>query len=131
MLMGLMTDEFLETNPDNPIIHSDYLSTLLRDPTASHLLETLVSRSPPSAFEVLRHTYFMGKLSRLSAHPVANFVVAKVVDRADATQIGEIIDEMEGAWTKVVGGSVLFSRRPEQLFTLVRSLKNWRTQITD
>ncbi|KAG5645777.1 hypothetical protein DXG03_005314 [Asterophora parasitica] len=77
-------------NEANPVVEpSDYLNTLLRDPTSSHLLETIVSRSPEEVFAVLWTTYFKGKLARLAIHPVANFVLAKALDRLSNGQLAE------------------------------------------
>ncbi|KAI9449636.1 hypothetical protein BJY52DRAFT_1359724 [Lactarius psammicola] len=66
---------------------SDYLVTLLRDPTSSHLLETLVSRCPEPLFGILWTT-------KLSVHPVANFVVAKALERAKTEQLSYALSEL-------------------------------------
>lgn len=92
----------LDNAPDQVPTASDYLGTLLRDPTSSHLLETLVARSPPAVFALLYRTYFAGKLGRLAAHPVANFVVARAVRRADEKVLLEAVEELDGALGKVV-----------------------------
>jgi len=81
---------------------SDYLSTLLRDPTSSHLLETLVTRAPDHAFAILWSTYFQGKLARLSGHPVANFVVARAMDRLNVSQLGLACEELKSACGKII-----------------------------
>ncbi|KAF9468782.1 armadillo-type protein [Collybia nuda] len=81
---------------------SDYLNTLLRDPTSSHLLETIVLRSPIDAFAILWSTYFKGKLARLASHPVANFVVAKALERVSVDQLSEACSELEGSWNKMI-----------------------------
>ena len=81
---------------------SDYLTTLLRDPTASHLLETLVRKCPDSASEVLWRTYFSGKLSKLAVHPVAYFVVAKAIERLSSENLASAMKELE-----VVGGKIV------------------------
>ena len=47
--------------------------------------------------------YFDNKLSRLAVHPVANFVVAKSIDRVSADQLKSIIEELGGAWGKIRG----------------------------
>ena len=80
---------------------SDYLTTLLRDPTASHLLETLVRKCPNSASEVLWKTYFSGKLSKLAVHPVANFVVAKAIERLSSENMASAVRELQ-----TVGGKI-------------------------
>ena len=82
---------------------SDYLVTLLRDPTASHLLETIVSRCSDPAFAILWTTYFLGKLARLATHPVANFVVAKAAERFNAAQLKAALEELENSWNKIIG----------------------------
>lgn len=93
----------LDRNPDEQPEASDYLVTLLRDPTASHLLETMVSRCPDPAFTILWTTYFVGKLARLATHPVANFVVAKAAERLNAAQLQAALGELENSWNKVIG----------------------------
>ena len=89
-----------DSNADVP--ESDYLTTLLRDPTASHMLETLIRRSPDRAFNILWRKYFVGKLSKLSVHPVANFVVAKAVERLDVEQLKSAVEEMHSIGGKIV-----------------------------
>jgi nucleolar protein 9 len=87
---------------------SDYLNAVLRDPISSHLLETLVTRSPDNAFAVLWTTYFQNKLMRLARHPVANFVVAKALERVDREQLAEACRELEGTWKDIISKSSLF-----------------------
>lgn len=94
----IITDE----NPSAIIEPSDYVGTLLRDPTSSHLLETLISRSPEHTFNVLWDSYLKGKLARLAVHPVANFVVAKAISRASEEQISNVCEEI-----KPVAGKIL------------------------
>jgi len=81
---------------------SDYLSTFFRDPTSSHLLETVVTRAPDRAFVILWSTYFQGKLARLSAHPVANFVVARAMERVNASQLESACEELRESWGKII-----------------------------
>ncbi|KII96011.1 hypothetical protein PLICRDRAFT_34962 [Plicaturopsis crispa FD-325 SS-3] len=102
VLVGIITSY----HADPPTTHSqsDYLSTLLRDPTASHLLETLVTHSPPPALAILWDTYFAGQLARLSLHPVANFVLARALEHVDADALSEACAEMDkdGAWGRMI-----------------------------
>ncbi|KAI0721971.1 armadillo-type protein [Cerioporus squamosus] len=100
VLVGMITA--LHEDPSAEVPESDYLMTLLRDPTASHLLETLVSRSPGPAFDTLWRTYFSGKLSKLAVHPVANFVVAKGIERLSAEQLAATVEELRGVASKFV-----------------------------
>ncbi|CCM04038.1 uncharacterized protein FIBRA_06196 [Fibroporia radiculosa] len=102
-LVGLIT--LTHEDPSASPEASDYLTTLLRDPTSSHLLETLVRRSPDKVFNILWPTYFSGKLSRLAVHPVANFVVARAIERATVEQLGEICHELEGVAEKIIKAS--------------------------
>lgn len=81
---------------------SDYVGTLLRDPTSSHLLETIVSRSPPRAFDILWDLYFKGMLARLAPHPVANFVVAKALERLSPVQMTDAREELESLWLRMI-----------------------------
>lgn len=87
-------------NEDEPPA-SDYVGTLLRDPTSSHLLETLVARLPARAFDVTWDTYLKGQLSRLAVHPVANFVVAKALERASEEQVRDACGEIEAVGEKI------------------------------
>ncbi|KAH9059317.1 armadillo-type protein [Lactarius vividus] len=80
---------------------SDYLVTLLRDPTSSHLLETLVSRCPEPVFGILWTTYFERNLRKLSIHPVANFVVAKALERAKVEQLSYALNELRDSLGKL------------------------------
>jgi len=84
---------------------SDYVNTLLRDPTSSHLLETVIRSAPDDAFTVLWSTYFSSRLARLAHHPVANFVVAKALERASPEQLGETLQELNGVWHKSISTS--------------------------
>ena len=91
-----------DDDPDAEVPESDYLMTLLRDPTASHLLETLVRRSPDRVFDILWQTYFASKLPRLAVHPVANFVVAKAFERLNADQLAAAVQELQSVAGKIV-----------------------------
>ncbi|KAF8845591.1 ARM repeat-containing protein [Paxillus ammoniavirescens] len=103
VLVGMITA--YHNDPDISPEASDYLVTLLRDPTSSHLLETLVSRCPGRAFNLIWQTYFRDKLARLAFHPVANFVVAKAVERLDSTQLGDALEELKSSLSKMTKSS--------------------------
>ncbi|KAG6885129.1 hypothetical protein C0993_005707 [Termitomyces sp. T159_Od127] len=92
-------------NSGTVIESTDYLNTLLRDPTSSHLLETIVTRAPDKAFVVLWDIYFKGKLHRLANHPVANFVVAKALERVSPEQLSAACEELNGTWNKLMSSS--------------------------
>ncbi|KAI0253125.1 ARM repeat-containing protein [Lactifluus subvellereus] len=80
---------------------SDYLATLLRDPTSSHLLETLVLRCPESIFDILWSTYFERSIRKLAMHPVANFVIAKALERAGPEQLTYALGELRDSLSKL------------------------------
>ncbi|KAG9127153.1 Nucleolar protein 9 [Ceratobasidium sp. 392] len=82
--------------------HSSYVETLLRDPTASHLFETLVRHAPEQTFRTLWSLYFKNKLTKLSSHPVANFVVGKAVLILDTEMLLEAIQEVDGVASKLI-----------------------------
>ncbi|KDQ64985.1 hypothetical protein JAAARDRAFT_28650 [Jaapia argillacea MUCL 33604] len=104
VLVGMVTS--YHASPTTPPQPSDYLLTLLRDPTASHLLETLLTHSPQPIFNLIFSAYFINApsydIKRLAVHPVANFVVAKAVGRAGAEDLGEVCRILEEVGGKVV-----------------------------
>ncbi|KAE9386228.1 ARM repeat-containing protein [Gymnopus androsaceus JB14] len=81
---------------------SDYLGTLFRDPTSSHLLEIIVSRASDKPFALIWNAYLKGKLARLAVHPVSNFVVAKALERASSSQLGDAYAELQDVWEKMI-----------------------------
>ncbi|KAJ7265839.1 armadillo-type protein [Mycena haematopus] len=100
VLVGLISSS--RDNPSEAPPVSDYLNTLLRDPTSSHLLETIVTRCPGPAFSILWTTYFKGNLPRIASHPVANFVLAKALERVSVAQLTEACEELQNVWTKLI-----------------------------
>ncbi|KAI6046465.1 armadillo-type protein [Pisolithus marmoratus] len=103
VLVGMITSSQMaaDTLPEP----SDFLVTLLRDPTSSHLLETLVTRCPDHVFVQLWSVYFQGKLQRLALHPVANFVVSKAIERLDGNQLKDALEELSSSWNKTIQSS--------------------------
>ena len=98
-------------DPSSTSEASDYLGTLLRDPSSSHILEIITSRCPPSAFDKLWAVYFKGALPRLAVHPVANFVLAKALERVSESQLSEVCAELRNTWHKLISklcGAVYF-----------------------
>ena len=79
----------------------------MRDPTSSHLLEVLALCAPPFVFRSIWTTYFVGRLPKLVTHPVANFVVAKAVERLESEEdLRTVWEEMGGisgsGWDKTI-----------------------------
>ncbi|TFK28643.1 ARM repeat-containing protein [Coprinopsis marcescibilis] len=98
--MGIVT--FTHSDSEELPEASDFVGTLLRDPTSSHLLETIVLRSPDTAFDALWRLYFKGSLARLAIHPVANFVAAKAIERATPAHLEDVASELETTWNKMI-----------------------------
>ncbi|CAE6532593.1 unnamed protein product [Rhizoctonia solani] len=98
VLMGTISSLAQGTEPQQ----SDYVETLLRDPTASHLFEALVRHAPAKAFQALWNLYFKTKLGRLCSHPVANFVVSKAIVRLDSSGLLETLQEVEPVSSKLI-----------------------------
>lgn len=115
-----------DNQDDEPHPPSDYVGTLLRDPTSSHLLETLVRRLPEGAFDAVWATYLAGKLGRLAVHPVANFVVAKALERVNERRLQQACEELEGAAGKIYSQC---SRRPLLCIVDVVGLESSRTGV--
>ncbi|KAH9925284.1 armadillo-type protein [Fomitopsis serialis] len=124
-LVGMISS--MEQNPNTEHEPSDYLNTLLRDPTASHLLETLVKRAPARVFTDLWATYFADKLARLAVHPIANFVLQKALVRVATNSLGQACAELNGE----VAGKIVKTGRVEVLQALVDRAAELRAHEED
>ncbi|KAK0206001.1 armadillo-type protein [Desarmillaria ectypa] len=89
VLVG-MVGQTLKSSTPPPTTESDYIHTLLRDATSSHLLETIVTQAPQLVFDVLWNTYLCPEngVERLATHAVSNYVLARAVGRANTKQLG-------------------------------------------
>src|SRR5712675_2865230 len=99
--MNGLQPSYADNDPSSVPEASDYVGSLLRDPTSSHLLETLVSRCPESVFGILWTTYFERSLRKLAMHPVANFVIAKALERANVEQLSYALHELQDSLGKL------------------------------
>jgi nucleolar protein 9 len=99
--MGRFQPSYSDNDPSAVLEASDYLTTLLRDPTSSHLLETLVSRCPETVFGTLWSTYIERSLRKLAMHPVANFVIAKAIERANPEHLSYALRELRDSLGKL------------------------------
>lgn len=80
---GLIT-EYLEHEADassHEFVNHDYLPSLLRDTTGSHLLQTILLTCPAHIFTIIWKTYFVGKVGKLAGHPIGNYVISSGVSR--------------------------------------------------
>ncbi|KAL1665643.1 armadillo-type protein [Schizophyllum commune] len=89
-------------NPNSRPAASDYLGLLIRDQTASHLLEILVSRCPQPTFDALWALYINRQFAKLACHPAAQFVVAKTVERCSAEQLESALKELKGNFRRLI-----------------------------
>lgn len=96
----------LDDDATRPVKPSGYLASYIRDPTSSHLLETIVSRAPDPVFTLLWTAYFDGNLQGLALHPVANFVVAKAVHKVSADQLSAVWSELSDVWATMIGKQI-------------------------
>ncbi|THU83938.1 hypothetical protein K435DRAFT_765540 [Dendrothele bispora CBS 962.96] len=107
-LMDRVTMGIVSASLDNEtdtVTPSDYLGTLFRDPTSSHLLEIIILRASDKPFGLIWNTYMKGRLARLGIHPVANFVVAKALERANTSQLTDAYEELKDSWEKSINSS--------------------------
>lgn len=81
---------------DEPVA-GDFIPTLLRDTTGSHLLQAMLTCAPPRIFDLLWDTYFVGSLGRLASHPIGNFVVSSGIKRLDRKRMMGLIEEVRAA----------------------------------
>ncbi|KAG0150302.1 hypothetical protein CROQUDRAFT_38451 [Cronartium quercuum f. sp. fusiforme G11] len=65
---------------------SEFVETCLRDVTASHALEVIITRLSPARFSQFYKIYFFHRTGQLSNHPVTNFLTAKVISRLQPEQ---------------------------------------------
>ncbi|PBK73207.1 ARM repeat-containing protein [Armillaria solidipes] len=89
VLVG-MVGQTLKSSTPPLTTESDYIHTLLRDTTSSHLLETIVTQAPQPVFDLLWNTYLCPEngVERLATHAVSNYVLARAVGRANTEQLG-------------------------------------------
>ncbi|BGP42726.1 Nucleolar protein 9 [Rhodotorula kratochvilovae] len=89
---GAAADAGADANQD---LREEYLAGLLRHPASSPTFEMLLQLAPKPVFDALWQAFFVGKVHRLAANAVANFVVAVGVARLDERQLKELVDELK------------------------------------
>merc|ERR1711939_936956 len=104
LLEGLVSAQAENPNLQQPP-RSDYVEALLRSSVSSHVLEVIMLRCPSPVFDLLFKMYFQGRIAKLAGHAVANFVVAKVVERASKEQVEVMIDEIPEALSGIIENS--------------------------
>ena len=97
----------------------DFFPSLFRDTTGSHLAQAILITASENIFDILWRLHFVGKIGKLSTHPIANFVVSTGVRRANEEQMQRVVEEL-----KAVDPSSLIreSQIPCQIRQLPRKL---------
>ncbi|GAA5821647.1 hypothetical protein JCM11251_000951 [Rhodosporidiobolus azoricus] len=75
-------------------LREEYLAGLLRHPASSPTFEMILHLSPPAVFSPLWRSFFVGKVHRLAANAVANFVVAVGISRVNEEEMRELVGEL-------------------------------------
>lgn len=74
---------------------NEFVKILIQDRVGSHLMEKIIKHSSPTQFRYLYKTFFQSRLLQLCQHPVANFVVQKVIENCHKEkQFKEILDTL-------------------------------------
>ncbi|BGP19289.1 hypothetical protein JCM10213_008193 [Rhodosporidiobolus nylandii] len=81
-------------------LREEYLAGLLRHPASSPTFEMILHVAPASAFGPLWSSFFAGKVHRLAANAVANFVVAVGISRVDDEQMRGLVKELQAVATE-------------------------------
>lgn len=101
ILCGLVTQvEAGESSSVGSDLREEYLAGLLRHPASSPTFEMLLRLAPKPVFDGLWDDFFVGKLHRLAANAVANFVVAVGVSRVDEVQMQRLVQELKAVATE-------------------------------
>lgn len=86
----------LMSRPESTNEPSAYLEASLRESSASHTFETILECAPDVAFRRIWELHFKSHLHKLATHPVANFVIAKAIERLETEeQVREVIGEFK------------------------------------
>ncbi|GAA6032999.1 hypothetical protein JCM8097_000091 [Rhodosporidiobolus ruineniae] len=75
-------------------LREEYLAGLLRHPASSPTFEMVLHLAPPAVFSPLWTQFFSGKVHRLAANAVANFVVAVGISRVNEEEMRALVDEL-------------------------------------
>ncbi|KAG0228204.1 Nucleolar protein 9 [Actinomortierella wolfii] len=117
LLMDITQDEQPGQKNDD---RDAYVETLLRDQVGSHLLETIVRIASPDLFQKFYTTYFRGRLSKLSFHPIANYVIQQFfVSVKNAIQLEMMAEEVLPSFEEL-----LKFGRPGVIRAVVEAAKN-------
>ncbi len=99
-LMDSVLDGLISRTTQNP--SSDFVRTLIRDETASHLLEAIIESCSVATRYAIWKEYFAGHLNKLALHPVANFLVARFLRHHSARHLSDALHELVAIFPKLV-----------------------------
>lgn len=115
------------------VANSDRFETFIRHQGASHLLEVLLFIAPRTSFTEIWQNHFRTKLSAKIKHPVANFVVQKLIECCrNEGQFRLIYDELKdifpellqgrtGVLVKLFQGALKYSESQKEMIKLLIS----------
>lgn len=111
----------------------DYIESILREPSGSKLIETIVDSVPATHFDKLYQVYFAGRTAKFARNPITNFVLQRLITNVNyPTMINEISSELAPAFKdlieinhiqiiqKLVEASVRTGCAPQHLFRQVQ-----------
>lgn len=84
----------VQPTPPEPTSH-DFLPSLLRDTTGSHLLQSILLNAPDLILSAIWSTYFVGKVGKLASHPIGNYVVSSGIKRLEGEKLKAVMSELE------------------------------------
>ncbi|KAG8904403.1 Nucleolar protein 9 [Tulasnella sp. 403] len=73
-----------------------------RDAVASHLLTCIIAHSPPPVVRVLWQYCVAPSISSLVNDPIANFVVATIIEKADSPELSSFLESSQIDWPELV-----------------------------
>jgi hypothetical protein len=94
MLFLMRLPPTVQPTPPEPTSH-DFLPSLLRDTTGSHLLQTILLHAPEVILSAIWKTYFVGKVGKLASHPIGNYVVSSGIKRLEGEKLRAVMLELE------------------------------------
>lgn len=123
--------------------NSDRFETFIRHQGASHLIEVLLFMAPRTFFTDIWQKHFRTKLDAKNKHPVANFVVQKLIECArNEGQFRLIYDELKdsipellqgrtGVLVKLFQGALKFADSQKEILKLLISSLSKSTDQDD
>lgn len=84
----------------------DYIESILREPSGSKLVETIVDAVPRDHLDAFYKTYFAGRAIRFALNPITNFVLQRLITKtAESGILGAIIEELSPAFKDLLNAN--------------------------